>query len=72
MQTEQWMEVMKHTLESTGSPLDRVVKRPVFVTNAAYYGVANEIYGRYVPHDPPARTFVALASWPTELDIEIE
>ena len=58
VQTEQVMEVMKHTLESAGSSLDRVVKCQVFVTNAAYYRIVNEIYGRYFPHDPPARTFV--------------
>ena len=72
MQTEQVMEVMKHTLESAGSSLDGVVKCQVFVTNAAYYRMVNEIYGHYFPHDPPARTFVAIASWPMEFDIEIE
>ena len=71
-QTEQVMENIKHTLESAGSSLDRVVKCQVFVTNAAYYRIVNEIYGRYFPHDPPARTFVAMSSWPMELDIEIE
>ncbi len=72
VQTEQVMEVLKHTLESAGSSLDRVVKCQVFVTNAAYYRIVNEIYGRYFPQDPPARTFVAMASWPMEFDIEIE
>ena len=71
-QVMQVMQVMKHTLESAGSSLDRVVKYQVFVTNAAYYRIVNEIYGRYLPHDPPARTFVAMASWPMEFDIEIE
>ena len=55
VQTEQVMQVMKHTLESAGSSLDRVVKCQVFVTNAAYYRIVNEIYGRYFPHDPPAQ-----------------
>ena len=55
VQTEQVMQVMKHTLESAGSSLDRVVKCQVFVTNSAYYRIVNEIYGRYFPHDPPAQ-----------------
>ena len=71
-QTVQVMENIKYTLETAGSSLDRVVKCQVFVTNAAYYRIVNEIYGRYFTHDPPARTFVAMASWPMELDIEIE
>ena len=71
-QTEQVMENIKHTLESAGSSLDRVVKCNVYITNAAYFRKVNAVYGRYFPHDPPARTFVAMASWPLEFDIEIE
>ena len=52
VQTVQVMEVLKHTLESAGSSLDRVVKCQVFVTNAAYYRIVNEIYGRYFPSGP--------------------
>ena len=72
VQTEQVMEVLKYTLESAGSSLERVVKCQIFVTNSAHYRIVNEIYGRYFPHDPPARTFVAMSSWPMEFDIEIE
>ncbi len=71
-QTEQVLENIKHTLESAGSSLDRVVKVTVYITNAAHYRTVNEVYARYFPQDPPARTFVAMASWPMEFDIEIE
>jgi reactive intermediate/imine deaminase len=71
-QTEQVLKNIKHTLETAGSSLDRVVKCTIYITNAAYFGTVNEIYGRYFPNDPPARTFVAMASWPMEFDIEIE
>ncbi len=33
------------TPEHAGSSLDRVVKCQVFVTNAAYYRIVNEVYG---------------------------
>lgn len=71
-QTEQVMKNIQHTLEAAGSSLDKVVKANVFITNAAYFRTVNDIYRRYFPKDPPARTFVAMASWPMEFDIEIE
>ena len=71
-QTEQVLKNIRHALESAGSSLDKVVKTTVYVTNAAYFATVNEVYARYFPHQPPARTFVAMASWPMEFDIEIE
>ena len=61
-----------YALDCAGSSLDKVVKANVFVTNAAYFNIINGVYRRYFPHDPPARTFVAMSSWPMEFDIEIE
>lgn len=71
-QTEYVMENIKLCLETAGSSMDKVVKCNVYVTNIAYYDTVNEIYGRYFPADPPARTFAAVASWPWQFDIEIE
>ena len=72
VQTEQVMKNVAYALDCAGSSLEKVVKTNVFVTNAAYFNVINGIYRRYFPHDPPARTFVAMSSWPMEFDIEIE
>ena len=72
VQTEQVMKNVAYALDCVGSSLEKVVKTNVFVTNAAYFNVINGIYRRYFPHDPPARTFVAMSSWPMEFDIEIE
>ena len=71
-QTEQVLKNIQYALESAGSSLDKVVKANVFVTNAAYFNTINEIYRRYFPDKPPARTFVAMSSWPMEIDVEIE
>ena len=71
-QTEQVMKNITYALDCAGSSLDKVVKANVFVTNAAYFNIINGVYRRYFPHDPPARTFVAMSSWPMEFDIEIE
>lgn len=71
-QTELVMENLKTVLETAGSSLEKVVKVNVFISNSAYYDTVNEIYGRYFPHDPPARTFATVGSWPWPFDIEIE
>ena len=71
-QTRAVLEALKYALECSGSSLDKVVKTTIFITNAAYFKTVNEIYRGYFPNDPPARSFVAMASWPLEFDIEIE
>jgi 2-iminobutanoate/2-iminopropanoate deaminase len=71
-QTEATLAAVKHSLESAGSSLEKVVKAVVYVTNAAYFPTVNKVYARYFPKDPPARTFVTVGSWPFEFDIEIE
>lgn len=71
-QTEHVLENVKAALEAAGSSLDKVVKVTLFITNAAYFNRVNEVYARYFPHQPPARSFVTIGSWPWEFDIEIE
>ncbi len=71
-QTRAVLDNLKLCLETAGSALDKVVKCNVYVTNIAYYDRVNAVYAEYFPTDPPARTFVAVASWPWEFDIEIE
>lgn len=71
-QTEVVMENLKYVLETAGSSLDKVVKVNIFIANSAYYDTVNGVYARYFPHDPPARTFATVGSWPWEFDIEIE
>ncbi len=71
-QTELVLEGLKHRLEASGSSLAQVVKCNVFVTNAAYFEIINEVYARYFPTDPPARTFITVGSWPWPFDVEID
>jgi 2-iminobutanoate/2-iminopropanoate deaminase len=71
-QTEAVMRYLEKVLTASGSSFDRVVKVTVFAANSAYFARINEIYRRYFPHQPPARTFVTVGSWPMEFDIEIE
>ena len=71
-ETELSLRGIKVSLEAAGSSLDKVVKCVVWITNAAHFDTVNEIYGRYFPTDPPARTFVTVQSFPYPFDIEIE
>jgi reactive intermediate/imine deaminase len=71
-QAEGSLAAVKHALEAAGSSLEKVVKATVYVSNAAHFAKVNRVYARYFPDKPPARTFVAVGSWPMEFDIEIE
>ncbi|MBT4489057.1 MAG: RidA family protein [Rhodospirillaceae bacterium] len=71
-QTEQVLENVKACLEAAGSSLDKVVKCNVYAANSGYFNAVNEVYARYFSHNPPARTFAAVGSWPMPFDIEIE
>ena len=71
-QTETCLEGLKASLEAAGSSLAKVVKVTIYASNSAYYGTINKVYARYFPNEPPARTFVTVASWPMEFDIEID
>ncbi|MDJ0949273.1 MAG: Rid family detoxifying hydrolase [Alphaproteobacteria bacterium] len=71
-QTRMSLEAVRHVLEAAGSTLDKVVKVTLYIANAAYFPTVNDVYRDYFPKDPPARTFVAVGSWPLEFDIEVE
>jgi reactive intermediate/imine deaminase len=71
-QTETCLNNVKAALEAAGSSLEKVLKVTVYASNSAYYSTINTVYARYFPEDPPARTFVTVASWPLEFDVEIE
>jgi 2-iminobutanoate/2-iminopropanoate deaminase len=71
-QTQRVMENIGLCLRAAGSSFDKVVRCTVYVTNAAYFATINEIYGKFFPDAPPARTFVVVGSWPALFDVEIE
>jgi 2-iminobutanoate/2-iminopropanoate deaminase len=72
VQTEACLQALQHCLESAGTSLDKVVMVRIYAANAGFYGAINRVYARYFPENPPSRTFVPVASWPMEFDIEIE
>jgi 2-iminobutanoate/2-iminopropanoate deaminase len=72
VQTEASLRALQHCLESAGTSLDKVVMVRIYAANAGFYAAINRVYARFFPKNPPSRTFVPVASWPMEFDIEIE
>jgi enamine deaminase RidA (YjgF/YER057c/UK114 family) len=72
LQTETCLVALKHCLAAAGTSPDNVLMVRVYAANAAYYGTINRIYAKHFPENPPARTFVPVAAWPMEFDIEID
>lgn len=71
-QTRSSIEAVRHILESAGSSLDKVVSVRIYCSNSGHFNAVNEVYREYFSEGPPARTFVAVGSWPMSFDIEIE
>jgi len=71
-QTERVMENLKGIVEAAGSSLDRTVKTTVYLADLADFAAMNEVYGRYLRSNPPARATVEVARLPREVRVEIE
>jgi 2-iminobutanoate/2-iminopropanoate deaminase len=71
-QTERVLENLKSVLEAAGSSLARVVKTTIFLADMADFVAVNDVYGRYFPERPPARSTVAVRGLPRGAAVEIE
>jgi 2-iminobutanoate/2-iminopropanoate deaminase len=71
-QAEQVMKNLQAVLSAAGTDFDNVVKSTVFLGDMVYYGAVNEVYGRYVGANPPARSAFAVAGLPLGALVEIE
>jgi len=72
VQTEASLKAMRHCLEAAGSSLENVLMVRIYAANAGFYNAINRVYASHFTENPPSRTFVPVASWPMEFDIEIE
>ncbi len=71
-QTEIVMQNVAAVLENAGLKFDNVVKTMIFLTDMSDFGQVNEIYGKYFPENPPARSCVAVKELPKGVNVEIE
>lgn len=71
-QTVRTFENLRAILEAAGSSFDRVVKVSVFLKDMNDFSAMNEVYARYFPANPPARSTVEVARLPRDFRVEID
>jgi len=71
-QTERVLENLKAVLESAGWSLRNVVKTTVYLKDMSEFASMNEVYARYFPEKPPARSTVEVARLPRDVRVEID
>jgi len=59
-------------LESAGLGFNNVAKTTIFLSSMDHFATVNEVYSSYVGENPPARSTVAVAGLPKNVDVEIE
>ena len=71
-QTERVLENLKGILEAAGSSLEKIVRTTVFLADMNEFAAMNEVYARYFPTQPPARSTVQAARLPRDVRVEID
>lgn len=71
-QSEQVMKNIEAVLKEAKLNFKNVVKTTIFLTDMKDFPVVNEVYGRYFPEVPPARSTVAVAGLPKGVKVEVE
>ena len=71
-QAELVLRNLSAVLEAGGSSLGKVVKVGVFLKDMSQFAAFNEVYARFFPGAPPARTTVEAARLPKEILVEID
>lgn len=71
-QLRQAMANLTLALEHSGSSLENCLMVTLYVSNAGFFATINKVYREFFPGLPPARTCVAVGSWPFEADLEVE
>jgi 2-iminobutanoate/2-iminopropanoate deaminase len=71
-QTERVLQNLKGIVEAAGSLLDKAVKTTVFLKDMNDFAKMNEVYSRFFPANPPARSTVEVARLPRDVRVEID
>ena len=71
-QTERVLKNVKGIVEAAGSKMAHIVKTTVFLKNIGDFGPMNDVYARYFPSAPPARSTIEVARLPKDALVEVE
>jgi 2-iminobutanoate/2-iminopropanoate deaminase len=72
VQTEQVLKNILAVLKEAKMGPENVVKASVFLADLADFPQMNEVYGRYLGKEPPARSTIQAAALPKGARIEID
>jgi 2-iminobutanoate/2-iminopropanoate deaminase len=70
-QATQVCENLKAILEAAGSSFRKVLNTTIYLVDFSDFPKLNEVYGRYVGDQPPARATIGIASLPMGARVEI-
>jgi 2-iminobutanoate/2-iminopropanoate deaminase len=71
-QTEQVIANLEAILKAAGSGLDKVVRTTVYLKDMKEFAAMNDIYERFFPQRPPARSTIEAARLPKDVRVEID
>lgn len=71
-QTERVMQNLMAVLREAKMGPDNVVKTTVYLTDMADFPKMNEVYGRYLGKEPPARSTIAVVGLPRGVRVEVD
>jgi 2-iminobutanoate/2-iminopropanoate deaminase len=71
-QTERVMRNLMAVLKEAKMGPENVVKTTVYLMDMAEFARMNEVYGRYLGKEPPARSTVQVAGLPKGVRVEID
>ena len=71
-QTEQVLKNLMAILKEAKMGAENVVKTTVFLSDMADFAKMNEVYGRFLGKQPPARSTVQAAGLPRGVKVEID
>ena len=71
-QTERVLANLRAILEEAGSSLQNLVKTTIYLADLGDFAAMNDVYGRHVAGEPPARATIEVSALPSGALIEIE
>lgn len=71
-ETKAVLENIKLLSEEAGAGLGHIIKVTCYLADMEDFARFNEVYKKYFPEDPPARTTIQAAKLPLDVQIEID
>ena len=71
-QTERVLQNLQGVLQAAGLTMSHVVRTTVFMIDLAEFPKMNEVYAKYFPQEPPARSTVQVSALPRGSRVEID